>query len=332
MDENRLSKFLAGEATEAESASVRDWLAESAANRQELARLRRLWEAAVAPPPRPVDVDAAWQRVRGRMKSTLTPAQEETPVVSLPQTRRWVGWRVAASVAVLLGLGWLAYRVAYQPERPPVVLTSAGKPLAISLPDGSKVTLNRSSILTYPANFDEKQRMVSLTGEAFFEVEPNADKPFIIRAAGAEVRVLGTSFNVNATTPNVAVNVATGKVQFSVRQHAVLLTTGQAAAFRAGADTILKVPRADPNANAYKTRLLLFEATPLSQVIEALNHTYQTRIELRHRRIANCPYTVTFENETLDGILSVMAESLGLRVERGADGTIYLDGDGCSSR
>ncbi|MCY7351972.1 MAG: FecR domain-containing protein [Cytophagaceae bacterium] len=204
------------------------------------------------------------------------------------------------------------------------MLASTDKPLEVSLPDGSRVTLNRKSKLTYPADFDEDIRSVSLTGEAFFDVKTNSEKPFIIQAAGAEVRVLGTSFNVDATTPNVTVNVATGRVLFSVRQHAIVLTKGQAVAFRAEADTILKVPRADPNANAYKTRLLLFEATPLSQLVEALN-------QLRHRRIANCALTATYEDETLDGILAVLAESLSLQVERTADGIIYLDGAGCSS-
>lgn len=337
MDETRLSRFLAGEASETEAAAVRGWLAESEANRRELDRLRRIWAATVTPPPRPVDVDAAWQRLRGQMQS---PAATAAPVVPLNSTRRWTVWRVAASIAVLLGLGWLGYRLAFPPTAvvPPVEVASGNAPRAVTLPDGSRVTLNRASRLRYAAGFDGEIRLVALTGEAFFDVKRNPEKPFVIEAAGTEVRVLGTSFNVNATTPDVAVTVATGTVRFSgkkagrrtaqTRRPEVVLTKDEAATFRAEADTILKSPRANPNALAYKTRVLLFESTPLSEVIEALNHTYQANLTLA-RALRNCPLTVTFENETLDTILGVLADTYRLQIVRGADGRIAIEGEGC---
>lgn len=330
MDEQRLSNFLAGEASEAEAAAVRAWLAGSEANRRELDRLRRIWEAAATPPPRPVDVDAAWQRVRGRMQTT---ALTETPVVPLNSARRWTVWRVAASVAVLLGLGWLGYRLAFPPMVPPVEVAAGNAPREVTLPDGSRVTLNRASRLRYAAEFGGETRLVALTGEAFFDVERNAAKPFVIEARGTEVRVLGTSFNVNAATPDVTVTVATGTVRFSgktekARHSGVILTKAETATFRAAADTILKGNRANPNALAYKTRVLLFENTPLSEVVEALNHTYGANLTLA-RTLRTCPLTATFDNEPLDTILGVLADTYRLRIERGPEGRIAIEGEGC---
>lgn len=332
MDEQRLSNFLAGEASEAEAAAVRAWLAGSEVNQRELDRLRRIWEAAATPPPRPVDVDAAWRRVRGRMQTT---APAETPVVPLISARRWTVWRVAASVAVLLGLGWLGYRLAFQPipAVPPVEVASGNAPREVTLPDGSRVTLNRASRLRYAAEFGGETRLVALTGEAFFDVKRNPGKPFVIDARGTEVRVLGTSFNVNAATPNVTVTVATGTVRFSGkseknRRSGVILTKAETATFRAEADTILKGNRANPNALAYKTRVLLFEATPLSEVVEALNHTYGANLTL-DRALRTCPLTATFANEPLDTILGVLADTYRLRIVRSADGRIAIEGEGC---
>lgn len=332
MDEQRLSNFLAGEASEAEAAAVRAWLAGSEVNQRELDRLRRIWEAAATPPPRPVDVDAAWRRVRGRMQTT---APAETPVVPLISARRWTVWRVAASVAVLLGLGWLGYRLAFQPipAVPPVEVASGNAPREVTLPDGSRVTLNRASRLRYAAEFGGETRLVVLTGEAFFDVKRNPGKPFVIDARGTEVRVLGTSFNVNAATPNVTVTVATGTVRFSGkseknRRSGVILTKAETATFRAEADTILKGNRANPNALAYKTRVLLFEATPLSEVVEALNHTYGANLTL-DRALRACPLTATFDNEPLDTILGVLADTYRLRIVRSADGRIAIEGEGC---
>lgn len=329
MDETRLSSFLAGEASEAEAAAVRAWLAKSAANRRELARLRRIWEAAASPPPRPVDVDAGWQRLRGQMP-VAAPAEihPETPVVPLRQPPRWTAWRVAASVAVLLGLGWLGFRLAFPPVVPPVKVASGNAPREITLPDGSRVTLHRASRLRYAADFGAKTRAVTLTGEAFFDVKPDPARPFVIAAAGTEVRVLGTSFNVDARTPNVVVNVTTGTVRFSAKKQALTLTKNEAATFRAVGDTILKASRANPNALAYKTRVLMFEATPLMEVVAALNHTYGADITLS-RALERCPLTVTFENESLDGVLGVLTDTFRLTVERGADGRILLVGRGC---
>lgn len=345
MDETRLSRFLAGEASETEAAAVRAWLAESEANRRELDRLRRIWEAAATPPPRPVDVDAAWQRLRGQMRpATAAAPTPKGGVFHVEKVEKkapfggwgaWPVWRVAASVAVLLGLGWLGYRLAFPPTVPvpPVEVASGTTPREVTLPDGSRVTLNRASRLRYAAGFDGETRLVALTGEAFFDVKRNPEKPFVIEARGTEVRVLGTSFNVNATTPDVAVTVATGTVRFSGKntqnQRAqVVLTKDEAATFRTEADTILKANRANPNALAYKTRVLLFESTPLSEVVEALNHTYQANITLA-RPLRNCPLTVAFENETLDTILGVLADTYRLQIVRGADGRIAIEGDGC---
>ena len=91
------------------------------------------------------------------------------------------------------------------------------KNLLIDLPDGSKIYLNRNSELSYRENFGKNKRDVKLTGEAFFEISPDAIKPFIIDAGKASVKVVGTSFNVitNNTESAVEVFVITGKVILS---------------------------------------------------------------------------------------------------------------------
>ncbi|MDH6058397.1 FecR family protein, partial [Umezakia ovalisporum] len=197
----------------------------------------------------------------------------------------------------------------------------------------SRVTLNRASRLRYAAEFGGETRLVALTGEAFFDVKRNELKPFVIEARGTEVRVLGTSFNVNAATPDVTVTVATGTVRFSGkteknRRPAVVLAKDETATFRAERDTILKGNRANPNALAYKTRVLLFENTPLSEVVEALNHTYGANLTLA-RALRTCPLTATFDNEPLDTVLGVLADTYRLSIERGPDGRIAIEGDGC---
>ncbi len=91
------------------------------------------------------------------------------------------------------------------------------KNIKVELPDGSTIFLNRNSQLSYRSNFNGRGRNVNLKGEAFFEIAPDATKPFIIDAGNARVRVVGTSFNVITRNSESAVEVyvKTGKVLLS---------------------------------------------------------------------------------------------------------------------
>ena len=95
-----------------------------------------------------------------------------------------------------------------------VVAGNDQKNILVSLPDGSKIYLNRNSEFSYRKNFGKHGRNVKLTGEAFFEISPDVSKPFIIDAGKAKVKVVGTSFNVitNNRESAVEVFVKTGKV------------------------------------------------------------------------------------------------------------------------
>jgi ferric-dicitrate binding protein FerR (iron transport regulator) len=90
-----------------------------------------------------------------------------------------------------------------------------GKDYQLELSDGTKIWLNSESELTYPSHFDEDQRIVTLKGEAFFDVAKDANHPFIVEVDGVNVEVLGTSFNITAydTDASIATTLVTGSVK-----------------------------------------------------------------------------------------------------------------------
>ena len=92
-----------------------------------------------------------------------------------------------------------------------------GKDYQLELSDGTKIWLNAESELTYPSHFDKDQRVVTLKGEAFFEVAKDANRPFIVEVDGVEVEVLGTSFNIAAyaSDASIATTLVTGSVQLT---------------------------------------------------------------------------------------------------------------------
>lgn len=341
-----LARYVAGETTPDETRQVKAWLGQSAGHEEELLRFQKIWEAAESiKPVVEVNVDAAWKKVSDRFTVQPTINDSEVPPPDqLPFTihtndadvrplrsgkspSNFRFWRAAASILIVMGLGWFGYRFFEKANEPAIanVLKTQHKTTEQTLPDGTKVFLNHNTTLSYTDDFGQDTRTVVLKGEAFFDVKRDENRPFIIQANGTEVKVLGTSFNVRAYDQKVNVAVTSGKVQFSTPKAKTLLVKNETAT--AQADTIIKLPVVDLNAMTYRTKVFVFDKTNLGDVVASLREGYQTDIQLSGR-LKNCQLTARFERESLDATLSVIAETLHLQVTRKGQ-TILLDGQGC---
>ncbi len=231
--------------------------------------------------------------------------------------------KVAAAVILALIIGSAAYYVGQrQPEHPHmagVMVDNAGLS-QIELSDGTLVTLNRDTKINYPDQFANDIREVSIEGEAFFEVTPNPHKPFIIHAGEATVRVLGTSFSVNAYPENdrIEVIVASGKVEVSklANLHKITLDPGDKGTFINSSKQLTKSLNDDPNFLAWKTRTFIFTETALTEVIKQLNKVYRVQVELPNHELDELLLNAHFEKETLDFILEVISNTHGLKIEK----------------
>ncbi|AQG78375.1 hypothetical protein AWR27_02905 [Spirosoma montaniterrae] len=333
IDDALLGKFLAGEASEAEADRVRRWLT-NPANQREYKRFARIWATASAlTPTTTVNTEAAWQHVRKQMQKPSVSNPEIRPMPVTPTRPNWLVYsRIAAmlTLAVLVGVSVWRLRDTGNVGQPTAQLSAATttSPKRFTLPDGSRVLLNRNSRLTYPATFADSSREVVLTGEAFFEVAHDPAHPFRVRAGQAVVRVLGTSFNVRVVGDSVRVAVRTGRVQLSARRQAVVLTPNQQATYFAPADTIRRPVSLDANRLAYQTGRLSFANASLADVVQTLREVYGTDIRLNNADLNNCHLTADFGNEPIDAVLAVVAETLSLTVRREGN-TRVLSGTGC---
>ena len=238
-----LAKHLAGEASASEQQELHAWVTATPDRLPLLTAATRAWErgGTVAEEFSEADVEVAWQQFRVAADLAPAPAAAPAPVVTegkvvplWPAAQPWL--RVAAAVLLLVGV-WSLLRVFLPPSQLQMVTVTAGaERQQTTLPDGSKVWVNRHSTLSYAANFNEKVREVQLQGEAFFEVKKDQGRPFTVLANETRTQVLGTSFNVRAygAEDSVEVAVVTGRVAFSpVRRletgsDSVLLTAGPA--------------------------------------------------------------------------------------------------------
>ncbi|WAC12195.1 FecR family protein [Dyadobacter pollutisoli] len=334
ISEELLARYLADTASEGEKNQVEIWLAQSDLNRQEFANYRLIWDHAGSVQKKfTVDTDLAWNKIKMKMDKkpaiissddTLSKVREVDFTQTTIQKKLPIRiWAVAAVTLLILSFGWFHFRSLPSAEQRVATTNNTTEKV---LPDGTKVFLNYNSSITFPENFDGDFRTVSLQGEAFFDVKPDAAHPFIINANGTEIRVLGTSFNVKAyKEAPVRVDVSTGKVRVSKASHKIDLIKGESAEVLA--DTIRSL-QANMNIMGYKTQIFDFNAANLNDVVSSIREGYHVDVRLSNQQIAQCRLTIRFEKEPLDATLAVIAETLDLDLRK--EGKVYwLDGNGC---
>jgi transmembrane sensor len=187
----------------------------------------------------------------------------------------------------------------------------------IRLPDGSTVIVNAGSTLNYPSSFDDTpNREVYLDGQAYFDVKPNAAKPFIIHTGKVSTTVLGTAFNIEAwpEARNVTVTVTRGKVRVEDRDKKVLgiITPDQQIIYdNENSDAVQNSVKATDFV-AWKDGDLLLENVTLAEATELLAIRYHVDIEISESLVRTKRFTTTFlQKESLDKILETICEFTG---------------------
>ena len=340
VDWDVLTRYLAGETSEEENREVELWEISSAANRKQLAQLRKIWGAARSTSEAPeTNVDLALQEITRKINFESASAPTHT---ILPETKTsennysWV-WKVAAVLVLTLGIVFTIFRNKTSLQNPAVaylrVETEPGKRTKVTLPDNSIVYLNGGSSLRYPKQFAADSREVALVGEAFFDVAKDASKPFRISAGETITEVKGTSFNVEAykEQKEITVSVVTGKVELrdaDKPENRVLLTPNQTGKFDPEAEKVTSEATADLNFMAWQTRELQFRNTDLKTVARDLEKVYGKKLVFKNEKLKNCHLTGTFKSQPLEEVLEVMRLTLGLTFTVEKD-SVLVEGDGC---
>lgn len=265
-----------------------------------------------------VNVDSAWEKVKNRIleddeQLIAEVSKESTQVRKLNFT---TVLKYAAIVLVVLGIGFTATRVISNLNNTKIYADNQEQGKEVILPDGTKVYLNSDSYLTFPKKFAAAERRVTLKGEAFFDVTKNKEKPFIIESHSAEVKVLGTSFNVNAKLPNneIQVYVQTGLVQLARKNNhtnKILINPGDLGTLTD--QSVEKTKNTNVNIISWKTKEIIFENDNLKDVLNTLNKTYNVNIYTENTDITNLSYTSTFKDQKIDSILNVICLTLDLK-------------------
>ena len=236
--------------------------------------------------------------------------------------------KIAAAVIILTTLTFTGKYIIsnhFLSSKSVVATSSFEKNRVIELSDGSFITLNRDSKISFPDKFNSRRRNVKLTGEAFFEISPDTNRPFIIDAMNGKVTVLGTSFNVitGNSKNEVEVLVASGRVLVVSEDGARSLTLEPGELGVINNNTSLSVVNTDINYLAWNTEMLTFEGTSLEDVFSDLQRVYNISVEVHNNDILNRQLTSVFDNESAETIIRTICLSFNLRFEK-KDGIYYL--------
>ncbi|MDE3142657.1 MAG: FecR family protein [Bacteroidota bacterium] len=264
-------------------------------------------------------------------------------------------WLAAASVLFIMLIG-IVYFLQNAKRDDAIAVEILGKnktmeendsklPQKFHLEDGTVVTLQPGSRLIYPPHFLKNKREVYLTGEAFFEVSKNAQRPFYVYYNNLVTHVLGTSFNVKIDKKKreVEVSVRTGRVEVSerisesrdikchVKNKGVVLTPNQKVIYKEETknfesgivDNPLPVNLHGTSASLQQHTLskdadnenLIVKEAPISEIIKSLESTYQITIEVDDEKINNYHFSGDISNMNLFAKLNTICKAVGIGYE-----------------
>jgi len=316
--EDLLVKYLLGETSPDDNARVEAWLAADPANRHFYNHFQLIWRESrhLYDNFNATDeqTDAAWQKFRQRVqrpthlqavKGASDPGQRPVRI------NRSTWTRVAAVFLLVASITSILYLTRNAADRQFAATTT---PLTDTLPDGSLITLNKRSDISYPANF-KKQRTVRLQGEAFFKIAPDKEKPFKVYTDNVTITVLGTSFNVRNKENTTEIIVESGLIRVTDSLHDVIVHPSEKLILHKGESSLTKEGTTSQLYKYYRTKEFICDNTPLPQLAASLEEAYDVKIVI-DPSLRNLQINTIFRNQSLDQILNIIQETFGIRATR----------------
>jgi len=237
--------------------------------------------------------------------------------------------RVAASIAivitVVLGIQEFQNRKELAQNEYIELNVKRGQTQQLTLADGTKLFLNAGSSLRYPATFSGRNRTVELNGEAYFEVAPDANKPFIIHTGNMDIKVLGTSFNIKSYNEDdrAIVSVNSGKVQVDLAESMMRLVANEQIVLDKKSGELQKNIISTNDAKGWMNGSLSFKNTTIDNVAKELMRVYNCKIIIKDSTAMNVLVSGAIESKSLDSVLKSIYYSTGIRYRKESD-TIVL--------
>lgn len=300
--------YLRCQTSEAENAKIEAWIRQSPDNEKEFLDVAKIFYAQKGT----WDSAAAYKKVRNKIHKIAQ--------------RRVMRRRIAFSSAFVLLVA--VANIAYWQLNPVgedqivVLNTNSEKVVEYTLPDGSTVWLNRNSSLSFPLRYARKERCVKLDGEGYFEVAKDESKPFRVKtAAGMDIKVLGTKFNLDAFAKDsiVRVSLIEGAVaayfnEGKLQGKYIRLFPGDELSFDNSSKKYKLDSGCASDAAMWMKDTFIFNDTPLPEILRRLSHEFNADFIIESESLNANRYSGTFDNRELSLILDYISMTSGVKI------------------
>ncbi len=333
MKKSILIKYIKGELTANERNDVLEWASKDKANELYIARLKNLHISQNLPQ------EEATQEEVDNMLSIIRKKQSEnikTDNTKYFKINKKYFWRAASIIllAIVPGIYALSFlrkehnierlltdvyvkALKYKNVKPSKILyTPKGVKARLLLPDSSQVWLNSDTWIEYPDTFDSLVRNVTISGEAYFNVVKNPQRPMVVRTTkGFSIEVLGTEFNIKAydNDNSAQATLFSGEINLLREQDNKILSTkitqNQTVIINtesAGMNVSKVVKETPSDDSAWKEGKIIFDATPVSEFIKTLERWHGVEFIVKDKEIMNYKITATFNSESIVQIMDLI--------------------------
>jgi len=314
--EELIGRYLTGEASPEEAMLLEDWKQESDDNFRYFEGCVKIFEGAGGMMHQDPDAEKAWKHVsmQVRFNAGVKPMQKIKTF-----------GRIAATFTLLIVAAGVAAYFLWGTSGNSTVYIANLESRTISLEDGSNVTISPHSMITLDKNYGKKNRLLHLKGSGYFEVIHDTVLPLTVDAGHVYVMDVGTKFNVTTSpdTDTVYVNVDEGVVLlFDSLGSEITIKAGEKALY-------IKSSKKLESTAERSTRRFEFSSSRLDEVVGSISKAYHINIVLEHAGLAACTITTRFSDESIETVLAVITETLGLTYEA-IPGGFIIKGKKCN--
>ena len=300
-----LSNYLKGNLTEKEESNLVDWINSSGENYQEFKKYIEENQFTQSTSKQTIQ---AW--VKMKVKLTHYSTQQENKKIIVPN---WL--KIAAIVIIALMAGFFASQTLQKDHYSNLmneVIVPNGEKAQLVLSDGTVVYLNSGSHFRYPAIFSEKERLVNLTGEAFFEVTKDKTSPFMIKSPKFNVKVIGTSFNLKAYPEDLenTLTLHTGEVAITNSGKEFKIRPGEKYIFNTNTQKSNIIKSNIKRSFLWEEGVIVIDNLNLEEIRKVLERKFDVKIIIANEKLNVIEYTGQFKPyETLEEVLELIRET-----------------------
>jgi ferric-dicitrate binding protein FerR (iron transport regulator) len=319
-----LEKFLQRQANAEETIRLRELFRQVGTKEMLSDFYKEKWEEATSAPVDTEIQKRMWKHLQERIN-----ADTAVPAKKLPLWKKYS--RIAAAILLPLLFTGLGYYYSenrfYQPHDKTIVHVNRGQKADLQLPDGTQIRLNSGSSLTYDNTYNKKERIVYLQGEAWFEVNRDKKKPFIVKTDAVSIEAVGTNFNVKAYPgdDSIITTLIEGCVRISNDSQSDLLAPNEQLAFSRHTGQFTKSILPDAGRNiSWLNNQLAFDRERLEDIAKVLERMYNIHVKFASEDLKNIRFSGKIKNNNLENVLQLIAFVSPIRYSMENDSTVVV--------